>query len=224
MNNFNEIRSFSPEEAAEKIFHELLSPAFLNHLSSFYAVSADCIGSKRADEAKSDFVNAVTCWLKREPEESSKEDWFETYLERLRLFTWYENELDMINGEPVNDVPIIDLFCTLYTLKDTDWIDIKVEDGRVGFLVIGYGNNTHPDADYYIQEAFVMNGYRKRGLMSRALSDYMKDHEGCYVYYVLRKNMEAKYFWNSFFKKAGYHIYPLYDMGNDNLLQFGWKK
>lgn len=221
MNNFNEMRSFRPEDAARMIFNQLLSPSFLTQLSSFYTVSSDYLSSNIEDDEKENFIGAITCWLKRDTEDG---DWFEKYLIRFRLFTWYQKELDEINESPVYDQTIMELFCSLYTAPSTIWIDIKVDDVTVGFLVIGYGENCHLDAKYYIQEAFIMHGYRNRGLMTQALLDFMKDHQGSYVYYVLKKNLKAKKFWKTFFTKAGYHTYPLYDMGNEKLLQFGWKK
>ena len=222
MNNFNEIRSFTAEHAADILLYKLLTPEFVSYLSTFYALKKDG-GYGNPKYAEQEFKNSITCWLNL-PYTEEKEDWFEKYMIRLRLFRWYLEELRVINEGPVNDVPDMEAFCSAYSAPQTDWIDITEGGKVIGFLIMGYGDNSHPDADFYIMEAFILPGYRSRRLMENALKNYMKTHEGIYCYYVLKKNINALNFWKHCFEKEHYKPCLLFDMGDVNLLQFGWKK
>ena len=222
MNNFNEIRSFTAEHAADILLHKLLTPEFVSYLSTFYALRKDG-GGGNPKNVEDDFKKTIACWLNL-PYTEGNEDWFATYLLRFRLFRWYQDELRFINEGPFNDLTDMEAFCSAYSADCTDWIDIVDGGETVGFLVMGYGANCHPEAKFYIEEAFVMPGYRHRCLMGNTLRKYMQTHEGTYCYYVLKKNKNALNFWKHLFEKEDYKPCLLFDMGDVNLLQFGWKK
>lgn len=199
------MRSFSPETAAQKIYRELLTPDFLHYLEA-------C-----PDEQQK--VDAITCWLRREPEN----DWFVKYQYRLLLYGEYIRILEQINEGPICEV--WEAFHSVYSAAYTEWIDIMQGGTPVGFLVIGYGDNCHPDADYYIEEAFVSSEYQRQGLMTKTIEEYITAHNGTYCYFTLRKNQYAKEFWEKIFRKLGYTPVTLWEMYDDDLTnQFGWRR
>ena len=84
------------------------------------------------------------------------------------------------------------------------WIDLYDEDLIVGFLIIEFGENTHPMTDYYIAQAYVTPEHRGKGIMKNAVQNFIKEHGGDYVLFVLLKNPNAEAFWRKIFAEMGY--------------------
>lgn len=149
--------------------------------------------------------------------------------ERLKLWSKYVQELDEISGTRVMPLyQILENFDKTIKDPDTQWIDIcSPSDGSfVGFFVVGTKTNCHPDADYYIQEAYVIPEYRRNGLMSSTVKKFVGSHEGVYCLFIINGNVVAKFFWKKIFSELGYGELHLKDVGaGDNLCtQYGFMK
>lgn len=150
-------------------------------------------------------------------------------IERLKMWSKYVQELDDISG--VRTTPLYEFLEDLEkTVKnpDTEWIDVRspLDGVLVGFLIVGTKNNCHPDADYYIQEAYILPGWRRKGIMSSAVGNFVRRHEGVYCLFVLKKNEVAKSFWRKVFSELGYVEALLRDVGagDEFCTQYGFVK
>ena len=128
------------------------------------------------------------------------------YKTRLELFSDCLDYLDSLTGEHSSPNKKKTYYYSTRNNPYAKWIDIVDSDLNkpVGFLVIGTDPNCHPDADYYIQEAYISPEYRRKGLMSKAVSDFIKEHEGTYCLFIIDNNEIALKFWSAVFKKTKY--------------------
>lgn len=88
------------------------------------------------------------------------------------------------------------------------WLDVRLESGSfesIGFLIISSGEERLPNTDIYIQEAFILPEHRRRGIMSAAVSELLRDHPGHSIsMHVLNANIYAMRFWLRLFRRLGY--------------------
>lgn len=66
----------------------------------------------------------------------------------------------------------------------------------VGFCLVGFGSNTHIETDYYIAEFYVLPEYRRIGIATAAVKELLSMLPGKYCYHVLKKNINARHFWD----------------------------
>ena len=151
-----------------------------------------------------------------------------TYEDYRPRMTEYFRELTEIQGDTYTEEQCriwFDGIVNGVLEGNTEWLHIKDAQGNeVGQLLIGIAPNCHPDADYYIEEAFVEKAARRNGIMTKAASEFIKDHPGTYCYFVLTKNELAKAFWEKVFTDAGYAPVTLRDVGagDDSVIQCGY--
>ena len=78
-----------------------------------------------------------------------------------------------------------------------EWIDIYDNGEPVGFLIICLsGGDCHPDADYCIAQAFILEEHRRKGLMFNTVSEFLQSHKGIYTLDVIQGNEQAEWFWD----------------------------
>lgn len=145
---------------------------------------------------------------------------------RYRLLSDYLDELWSIKGlPPMPEAEKLKLYTELTGTAYTHWIDIRKEKEIIGFLIIGTAPNCHPDADFYIEEAYIIPDFRRKGYMSAAVSEFEKAHKGTYCLFVLNENTPAKLFWEKFFQKLGYQPCFLRDVGagDEYCTQYGFE-
>lgn len=65
----------------------------------------------------------------------------------------------------------------------------------VGFLLVGFGENTHPCTDYYIAEFYIKPCHRRTGIGISAIKELLFIYPGKYCYHVLKDNTAAHFFW-----------------------------
>lgn len=150
-------------------------------------------------------------------------------VKRLKLWSKYVQELDDISGARTTPLyQILENFDRTVKDPDTQWIDIcSPSDGSLaGFFVVGTKTNCHPDADYYIQEAYVIPKYRRNGLMSSTVKEFVGSHEGIYCLFIINGNEIAKSFWGKVFFELGYEEIHLREVGagDDLFTQYGFMK
>ena len=118
----------------------------------------------------------------------------ELYNEYFNILAAYDDDMQDVSVGEINDIAIN------YAMDpNAAWIDISDGDMIVGFLIVCSNEDEaecHPDADYTIAQAYVSKDHRRKGLMSRAVEDFMYDHPGVYAYDTLKGNEPAEIFWN----------------------------
>lgn len=136
------------------------------------------------------------------------------YEEKHALYKKYIRELDTFREFPVqmpeNDIRKI---CDEYIqARNSSWHNIYDPESKtlVGFVIIGKEfPEKHPDSMRSVAQAYVLPKYRRKGLMTSVMADYMTRHEGVYSLLILEGNEYAKGFWKKFFEKEGYEEVPL---------------
>lgn len=105
------------------------------------------------------------------------------------------------------------------------WYDIKAHGKTVGFVIIGWGDNCHPDADFYIQDVYIRPPFRHQGYIRKFMEKYFAKHKGVYCLLILNENRPAKLFWTKLFTKAGFQPCWLSDVGvtDQYCKQYGWR-
>ena len=145
---------------------------------------------------------------------------------RYQMLCNYLDELWEIKGLPPQSQLEKKSFFAEVTSNDyTQWIDVWERDELIGFLIMGAAPNCHPDADYYVEEAYIKPAFRRKGYMSSAVSEFIQTHKGVYCFFVLNKNNGAKTFWSKLFVKLGYGPCHLRDVGagDEYCTQYGFK-
>lgn len=136
---------------------------------------------------------------------------------RIKMFSDYLDGLQKLMGLPqYSYAKKVELFQNYYASADSRWIDIYSDQPKkdpVGFLVVGFPPNCHPNANFYIEEAYIRPEYRRRGFMSAAVSDFVQGNPGVYCLFVVRGNEGAYGFWKGIFGKNGYTPCYLADVG-----------
>ncbi len=146
--------------------------------------------------------------------------------QRYQLLSDYLDELWEIKGlAPQTKKEKQNLFNAILGNNETQWIDIKEGAELVGFLIVATQPNCHPDADFYIEEAYVKPAHRRKHIMFNMVKDFINHHHGTYCLFILNKNAIAKQFWNTVFKQLGYQPHPLRDVGagDEFCTQYGFK-
>lgn len=80
-------------------------------------------------------------------------------------------------------------------LNDPFSVIVYAED-RAGFMIISKpGGDCHPTADFTISQLYIRPAFRRRGIASKLVLDFVSAHPGIYTLDVLDKNSTAKSFW-----------------------------
>lgn len=148
---------------------------------------------------------------------------------RFQLISDYLDELQTIEGLPeITYIKKQEFYQEVLNSKTTNWIDIYPQNegtNPIGFLIIGYPPNCHPNANYYIEEAYIQPKYRCQHYMTSTATRFIKAHPGIYCLFILNNNQIAKHFWFSIFTKLGYVPCPLSDVGagDEHCTQYGFQ-
>lgn len=143
---------------------------------------------------------------------------------RFRLLSDYLDELQDIAGRSrQSELKKIQYYHEICN-SCMEWIDIWSDGECAGFLIIGRKPNCHPDADFYIAESYILPSYRRKGIMSKAVSEFVRLHSGIYCLLILKRNHYAKAFWKKLFNSLGYKYRYLRDVGatNETCEQYGF--
>lgn len=102
------------------------------------------------------------------------------YSERLRTEPITRDELYNIDTNPLLE---------RYFLTDPN-------NKPIGFLLLGFEENTQPGTDWYIAEFYIQPSARHQGNGRKAVKEMLQTHPGTFCYFVLQKNLSAQNFWN----------------------------
>lgn len=119
---------------------------------------------------------------------------------RLKMYMDYKRELCKMDGVDGLRSPEEDYIRGIKSLLDhpeaADWVPIMYNNREVGFLlVITHERLLHNGEDYRIEETYVMPKYRRKGLMSKAVKKYFREHHGRYSMQLMNTNLNATLFW-----------------------------
>lgn len=136
---------------------------------------------------------------------------------RYELFSDYINELQKVKGLPLlSEVQLNESYKSYISSHNSKWMDIYTDEDNktvIGFLIIGYPPNCHPDADFYVEEAYITPSYRRKKYMSSVVSQFVKANNGTYCLFILKNNLIVTEFWLKTFTKLGYSLCELRDVG-----------
>lgn len=133
--------------------------------------------------------------------------------QREKLYIEYRRELlcdiEGVDAEPRwrsrSFVRLVDQNPDIY-----EWVDIMYGEERVGFLLICLTPTACHGCDLAIEAAYVKPEFRRRGLMTKAVTEYVTAHSCVWSLVVIRKNTYARQFWVNLFDVLGYtRIYTL---------------
>ena len=145
---------------------------------------------------------------------------------KFKMFCDYIDELQDIKKVPrLNRWQLEKLYLEYINTECSDWIDIFSDNGKlIGFAIIGYYPNCHPDAEVYITEAYIIPEYRRQGYMHKTITQYIKNNHGTYCLFIVKNNDIALQFWQKVFADNGYKQIELADIGaaDDYCIQYGF--
>ena len=146
------------------------------------------------------------------------------------LYSAYCDGLRGINGGPLpGDDRISDFGIVEHYLSGRRFVWRLVMDGDrfIGFLLTCRSKDlANVGAGFEITESFVLPQYRRRGIMTKLVTDVLSNEEGRCLMLVLKRNLYAFSFWRHLFRKAGWHAYYFprpKDLDGDILL-LGWER
>ena len=125
------------------------------------------------------------------------------------LYWEYKNELWQIAKEPGYSKQVVTEWY-LDILQD-DVNVIRIYDGeqkaknQVGFVFIGVLDSCHPDADYYVQDCYIVESYRRQHIMEGIVQSFIDAHPGKYCLFLLDDNQTAIHFWYKQFNLLQFH-------------------
>ena len=132
-----------------------------------------------------------------------------------RMYRDYISELgqfsDRIKAEPVSAQE----FENIYNNQSLIKIFILNNSGvKIGFCLLGFGDNTHPETDYYIGEFYIAPEHRREGWGRSAIKELLSLLPGKYCYHILKGNKVARLFWDRVVKASKSVKLRLYDISN----------
>ena len=102
-----------------------------------------------------------------------------TWEDRRKLMRDYFDELQVIENKPLLSDKQQDTLFARHVKEVQDgygaWIDINCEDKLVGFLIVVQAPNCHPDADYFVEQAYIIPSHRKHGVMSSVVDSFVQE-------------------------------------------------
>ena len=130
------------------------------------------------------------------------------------LYYDYKKELWSISGESGFPREKVNSWYMTNTKSETYFIrilDTLQTPEQIGFMLIGVNSNCHEDADYYIQDSYILLEYRRQHIMEDAFQSFIKSHPGKYCLIILNDNKPAISFWNKQFGMNLYKEVPIED-------------
>ena len=101
------------------------------------------------------------------------------------------------------------------------WLSVMDDDECVGFVII---DTARQEGRYFIEQAFVKEGHRRKGLLKQAFQPFLFKHTGDYELLVIEGNSIAEATWQSIFYMSGYHDVrtPVQDDEGIRYTQYLW--
>ena len=152
------------------------------------------------------------------------------YERKRKIMYDYLTELDKIQGRENASPEDMEKWFNELAEEGIDgiaeWIDIRIKYRLVGQLIVCQYPDCHPDADYFISQAYIIPKARKHGLMTKTVTDFVITHPGTYCMLVCNGNIYALRFWDKLFASLGYEKIELTNgvAEKSNSIQIGYRK
>ena len=120
------------------------------------------------------------------------------------IHQYYLHDLSEYNNSlQLNSTGLFDnSFVDSYYCEDNQIpLKITLENNIIGFIFCSISPG--PKVEYIIQDAFILRGYRNRGLCKLALKQLFNLYPGKYGLVILMKNEPAKLFWKHCLEHLG---------------------
>lgn len=105
--------------------------------------------------------------------------------------------------------------------RECEWNDIYSRDGQiVGFII--FSRNGINNSDYFIEQTYIKQAYRRQGIMRDVLARHFKVYRGTYTLEYILKNEPALSFWLSVINAAGGKIEFWNKNEKENLGEIGF--
>lgn len=121
----------------------------------------------------------------------------------------YIKYMQTIQADTYNQERAIRLYEELLEDVGNYWIDIRHNGMVVGFFTICTFPCCHPDADYFLRDAYILPEYRKLGLMGAAVRKYINQNKGIYTLFVDKETPYTKEVWIRIFTSGKYKPFDL---------------
>lgn len=132
----------------------------------------------------------------------------------IPMWTEYTKELhtfsDFVHEDDIKEA--YELYCKFEKNPDVEMYSANADGVICGFLILGRRSNTHPGTDVFIQELYIKQDYRGKGIGKTVIFDLLKNKPAKYCLYILKENTPAKSFWKSIFSLPGIRMLPLSDI------------
>lgn len=141
-----------------------------------------------------------------------------------KMYSDYDRELGQYSARlrtnPISGSGFLDMYLNAFLKK---LFIVNREGTVIGFCLLGFGDNTHPDTNYYIAEFYIVPDARREGYGAAAVAQLLAWFPGKYCYHVLKENQKALAFWNSVKEFCGWTNMPISDtLGLDDCFFFAF--
>lgn len=129
----------------------------------------------------------------------------------FELYYKYKQELwEIDNMHPYSKQAVHEWYAEI--TGDAGYI-VRIFNGneQIGFIFIGTEPNCHEDADFYVQDCYILPEFRRRSIMSETVSEFLSEHPGVYSMFLIDQNVPAVNFWNKMFKSLDYVEISIHD-------------
>lgn len=126
----------------------------------------------------------------------------------VKLAYDYCKELCSMTGETMPRVMDLNTRYISYVFEDGIVVKKLYKDSEfVGFVIFEKIPNDIPYMDWFIMESYVEPKYRRQGIMSKGVKDFISDHKIKTIGYVtLPQNNTADRYWRNFFIGLGFNV------------------
>lgn len=142
-----------------------------------------------------------------------------------KMYSNYDRELGLYSARlrenPITSSDFLDMYLNAFLKK---LFIVNREGVVIGFCLLGFGDNTHPDTNYYIAEFYIVPEYRRAGYGLAAVAQLLAWFPGKYCYHVLKENQAGLAFWKGAKAFCGWADLPFSDtLGLDDCFFFAFE-
>ncbi len=123
---------------------------------------------------------------------------------RENLYLEYRKEMDDMQGLRYNEQLYKADLLDFLDERNNVWVPIVHNNEEIGFICMCAPPCCHPDADWFLREAYIRPEFRRQGLMRKTLLMRLRSHPGRYCLFIMENNTPAQKCWHSAFQSAGY--------------------
>lgn len=109
--------------------------------------------------------------------------------------------------------------------KDIKRFPVTFNNVEVGFFIVRSGESAKKlGVDYYIEDVYLFQDYRKQGIMENFAKEFFENHPGRYGMELIGENKNATRFWRSVIKDNEWEKIPKTWSGENRVFYFRKEK